>query len=115
MWTDLRWSFVQEEPGGWMIAFDKAAEPESSLIDPATGQVLRTPGPGSPCGGPSLSFLRTGGSNQSVQVLTVEPDDGAVHIMGEIGAVTPYRCTAAGSYLACPTVGGPARLWHLPS
>ncbi len=114
LWTDPRWSFVQEELGGWMVASDKSAEPQSSLIDPATGRPLRRLGPGSPRGGPSLTFLRISGRDQAVQVLSIEPGTGAVRVVGEIGAVTPYRCTSAGSYLACPTIGGSTRVWHLP-
>lgn len=91
------------------------SSPESSLIDPATGQPLRRLGPGSPRGGKSLTFLRISGPDQSVQVLRVESGTAAVRVVGEIGAVTPYRCTTAGSYLACPTIAGPTtRVWHLP-
>jgi hypothetical protein len=115
LWTDARWAYVYAESPGVLLGSDKAGEPSTTIIDPATGRAGPTLGPGTALGGSPLLYLRADHDSRTVRALTVDRADGTLRVIGDVGLVTPYRCSVSGDYLACPTIGGPTRVWHLPS
>jgi hypothetical protein len=115
LWTDTHWAYVYAESPGFLLAADKADEPTTTIVDPATGRAGRTLGPGTALGGSPLLYLRADHDGRVVRAITVDRTDGAMRVVGDVGVVTPYRCSMSGAYLACPTIGGPTRVWHLPT
>lgn len=114
LWTQPRWQYGYALGSGALLASHSGSEQEATLLDPATGRPLLELGPVAAIYGTSGLFLRTEGDAHTVRVITVDPHDGAVRLVGDVGAVTPYRCSAAGDYLGCPTVAGPTKIWRLP-
>jgi outer membrane protein assembly factor BamB len=114
LWTQARWQYGYALGSGALLASHSGSEQEATLLDPATGRALRELGPVAAIYGTSGLFLRTDSNARTVRVITVGPHDGAVRLVGDVGAVTPYRCSAAGDYLGCPTVAGPTKIWRLP-
>jgi outer membrane protein assembly factor BamB len=114
LWTQPRWQYGYALGSGALLASHSGSEQEATLLDPATGRPLRELGPVAAIYGRSGLFLRTDSDVPTVRLITVGPDDGAVRLIGDVGAVTPYRCSAAGDYVGCPTVAGPTKIWRLP-
>ncbi|MEV8505168.1 PQQ-binding-like beta-propeller repeat protein [Actinoplanes sp. NPDC051475] len=111
LWSDPAWSATQVTPQG-LIAYDQSEDPESVVIDPWTGAVLRWLGHAFTVGEVGLrADTRIAGRTW---VSVTDPGDGQVHTVGSLDSAAPYGCEARAPYLACPTTAGPTGVWRLP-
>ncbi|MFI7598747.1 PQQ-binding-like beta-propeller repeat protein [Actinoplanes sp. NPDC049681] len=108
LWSDPAWSAARFTPQG-LIAYDQSEDPESAMIDPSTGAVLRRLGNTVVLGG---VWLRT--DTEIPGRVWVSVANGQVHTAGSLESTAPYGCVARVPYLACPTTAGPTGVWRLP-
>ena len=113
LWTQPRWQYGYALDSGALLASHSGSEQEATLLDPATGRPLRELGPVVAIYGIVRPVPAHGQRRPTVRVITVGPDDGAVRVIGDVGAVSPYQCSAAGDYVGCPTVAGSTKIWRL--
>jgi outer membrane protein assembly factor BamB len=111
-WTDPAWSAASPYDETRLFAYDQQEQPETALLDAATGRMIRKLGHTVQIG-PAL--LRSDDKIAGrAWVSLVDPADGVIHAVGSLDTVAAYGCDLRGAYLACPTVAGPTTVWRLP-
>jgi outer membrane protein assembly factor BamB len=94
-----------------VLAYDRSDIPEGTLLDPATGAVLRRLGRVVHLNG---VLLRGDGVLFGRTWVEVTDGDDAQHVVGVLDTAAPYGCAMNGPYLACPTTAGPTQVWRVP-
>ena len=97
--------------GSLVIAGDVQEEPEISVLDPATGRVVRRLG--------RMIWiddllLHADTVARTTWVGRLDPADGSWRVLGRVDSGAAYGCERRDAYLACPTLAGPTRVWRLP-
>lgn len=111
LWSDPAWSAARATPQG-LVAYDQAEEPESVVIDPWSGAVVRRLGHAVTVGRVELRNDTSIAGRTWVRV--ADPGDGQVHTVGSLSSASSYGCEVRAPYLACPTMAGPTGVWRLP-
>jgi outer membrane protein assembly factor BamB len=97
---------------GLVVAGDTQEDPEISLLDPATGVLVRRLGRVIRVG--DLLLHADTRAVGSAWVGRLEAAGGSWRVLGRVDSATPYGCEHRGRHLACPTTAGPTRVWRLP-
>jgi outer membrane protein assembly factor BamB len=111
-WTDPAWSSASPYDATRLFAYDQQEQPETVLLDAATGKVTRRLGHSVQLG---AALLRSDDVIPGVAWVSItDPADGAIHTVGRVETAAAYGCDQRGVYLACPTIAGPTTVWRLP-
>jgi outer membrane protein assembly factor BamB len=110
-WTAPGLPYAARWTDDLLLAYDRDAEPNATLLDAGTGRVVRRLGPIFEVDG----LLMRPDVRERGQAWVAGPDArGVLRTMGRVDTTVPYGCEARDRYVACPTLDGPTKVWRVP-
>jgi hypothetical protein len=111
-WTAPEFSSAERYDASYLFAYDQQENPQSAVLDAATGKVLHRLGQTVRVA--DLLLRSDTVIPGRAWVAVVDPADGATHTVGSVNTGAPFGCDVRGAYLACPTTPGPTVVWRVP-
>ena len=110
-WTQREYGIAFRFDARSVFAYDHQGDPETALLDTATGRVLRRLGHSRQLG--QVVLRADPAAPGRTWVSAPERGTGVVRTLGALDGVASFRCVATDRYLICPTTAGATGVWRV--